>query len=210
MRRMSVLAVFLIFALFPVSLAAQEATPELIDLPETTAPFGLGTTVLPSLERDIADLFALLPPEVAGEMRAVAERHDDGRIRATWGEDDLRFGPALTLQAIDFSRSDFFPPTWTAGIYVAAVAGVADYGTVAYGQDGGLVWIQAESSISTEGETVATAVASRPLYTLAWGQADSNWLFTASAFTPDGHAALAAAFVGAAGGILATPVATPG
>jgi hypothetical protein len=45
------------------------------------------------------------------------------------------------------------------------------------------------------------------MFTLAWGEADSTWLFTAAATSPEKLEALVAAFVIAASGQPGTPVA---
>lgn len=210
MRRFAIFDAFLIYALLsPVAITAQEATPTLAALPEATAPLGLGSVTLPGDEAEIIALLASLPAEVAGEQRAGDPAQRDGRIVITYGETDPSLGPTLLVQAVDFSRSTFFPADFTAVAYVATAALSTDDGAVAAGRDGEIVWIRAESSVGVAGGDEGTPEISLPVYTLAWGTADSRWLFSAASFTPDGLDALVTAFVHASGGAPATPIATP-
>lgn len=174
---------------------AWQATPAPIALPEAEAPYGLARVTLPANEAEIAALFAAMPATVAGQSRATEASVQPDRIILSYGEIVPGFGPPHYIQAIDFARNDFFPADFTAGLYVASVAGIPDFGAVTYGQDGSLVWVIAASSVAVVGENEATPVIERPIYTLTWGLADSNWLFSAAATSPDDLEALAYAFV---------------
>ena len=206
MRLKSVVVAVLAGVLLPISSSAQEATPGATPLPEAGAPFGLASAFVPPHEGNIAGVFALLPEELAGEARMPRPDEQPGRMVAVWGEEDPAFGPPLVLQAVNLAESDFFPQTWTAGIYVSTLSQVPDYGTVAYGLDGDLAWILAQSTVSISIQGSATPDPGRTLYSLVWGQEDARWLFSASAFSPEGLEAIATAFVQT---VTATPGATP-
>ena len=210
MRRLLVVAFLLSVAILPVPAFAQDATPALSDLPEAAAPFGLGTVTLPTGEPEIIELLASLPGDLGGAAKGGEPVQRDGRVVVTYGESDPSLGPTILLQAVDFTRSDFFPPDFTAGAYVANASRNTDYGGVAFGREGDIVWIYAESSVGVGEAGEGTPIVTVPLYTLAWGNANSNWLFSAASFSPDTLDALVTTFVKAAGGTPATPVATPG
>jgi hypothetical protein len=188
---------------------AQEATPSPILLPEAEAPYGLASVTLPQTEAEIEALFQAMPAAVAGQQRASTVSIEGDRIVLSYGVVEPGFGPPLYIQAIDLSRNDFFPEGFTTGLYVATVAGIPDFGAMTYGQDGNLAWVLAASSVAVVGENEATPVAERPIYTLTWGYADSNWLFSSAAVDPAGLEALAFAFVltASAQPIPATPAA---
>jgi hypothetical protein len=177
---------------------AQPATPTPLDLPEAVAPDGLGRVTLPTTEAEIVDLFARMPDTAAGQVRASGPEVAADRVILTYGTFDPAFGPPVYLQAIDFAQSDFFPPEFTAGDYVASVAGIPDFGTVAYGREGSLAWVLAASSAGVAGDNPATPAVERPIYTLTWGEIDSKWIFSAAATTPEELEALVIAFVQAA------------
>jgi hypothetical protein len=209
MRRLLVAVYLLSIAIVPVPALAQEATPSLPALPEATAPLGLGTVTLPTSEAEIIELLASLPGDLGGAAKGGEPAQRDGRVVVTYGESDPSLGPTILLQAVDFTRSDFFPADYTAGAYVATASQNADYGGVAFGREGDLVWIRAESSVGVGDAGEGTPIVTVPLYTLAWGNADSNWLFSAASFSPETLEALVTTFVKAAGGTPATPEATP-
>jgi hypothetical protein len=203
--------VIALLALFAGSLAtgatahADMATPMASDLPELPAPFGLGSITLPRDEQAIAALFRQLPERVDRQPRDQSVTEQGDRRIAAYGAPDPLFGPLLFLQAINFKEGDFFPKDFTAGTFVAATAENTDYGTGAFGRDGNLVWVQAETTAGVAGEKPGTPTTVRPIYTLAWGEADSPWLFGAAAFTPEGLEAFVRAFVTAATAPPATP-----
>jgi hypothetical protein len=209
MRRLVVVVFLLAVVLFPVSAFAQEATPTLPALPEAIAPLGLGAVTLPTGETEIIALLASLPADLDGAPKSGEPAQRDGRVVVTYGESDPSLGPTILMQAVDFTRSDFFPPDFTAGAYVATASQGAESGGSAFGREGNLVWIYAESSVGVDDAGEGTPSVTLPLYTLAWGTPESNWLFSAASFSPETLEALVIAFVQAAGGAPATPAATP-
>lgn len=184
--------------------SAQVATPDPAALPEAQAPLGLGTIDLPNNAESIEMLFGSLPGNVASESGNPLV-HAGDRILATYGREDGVLGAPLVLSAISFEQGDFFPATFTAGDYVAMASQTADAGSTAFGRDGTLVWISGETTVGAEGDRPGTPAVTGPLYTLAWGEIDGGWIFTAVARTPKGRDALVAAFVSAAHGQPATP-----
>ena len=206
----SVMTILLGVLMGPATACAQPSTPA-PSLPAATAPLDLGTVTLPDDDEGVAALFERLPAAVAGEPRANDPDRQTDRVIASYGTVDPDFGPPLFLQVLDFTTGDFFPREFTAGDFVASAAGTSDYDTVAFGQDGTLAWIQAETTAGVAGNKPGTPTVSRTIYTLAWGEARSSRLFTAAAFSPEGLDALVSAFVMAAGGQPATPTveATP-
>jgi hypothetical protein len=205
------LAVVLLGALVsPAATAARQATPAASPIPERTAPLGLGTIALPEDGPAIVALFKIVMRE-GNETRFAGMTTEKDRITLSIGNPADQLGPSRMLQAVNLPAGDFFPADFTAANYVALAARAKDTGTVAYGQDGVIVWIQAETTAGMAGDDPATPETTRPLYTLAWGNADSPWLFTASANSEAGLTALVTAFVTAAGSTAATPeaVATP-
>ncbi len=194
-----------------VSGAAQEATPT-ATLPTAPAPSGLSHVPLPADRAEIEALFAALPETVAGETRAELDTGaSPDRIVVAYGVVDPALGPPLSLQALNFAAGDFFPTDFTAGAFVASVAGVPDYGAEAFGRDGDLVWVRATTVAGVEGDKPGTPTITRPIFTLAWGNVTSQWLFTAAAPSPEGLNALVAAFAAAAASVsgAASPAATP-
>lgn len=206
MSRVAVLLAVAIvaYALIGPAAHAQRSTP-VPDLPAATAPLSLSTVTLPDDNAGVSELFARLPATVAGEPRVEYPEQQTDRMVAAYGTLDPDFGPPLTLQALNFATGDFFPTDLTAADFVAAGAGTTDYDAVAYGQDGALVWIRAETTVAGGGNELGTPTSRRMLYTLAWGEASSSWLFTAAAFSPEGLEALVSAFVATA----QTPPGTP-
>jgi hypothetical protein len=186
---------------------AQDATPGAEALPAAVAPLGLGSVILPDDEASILALFDLLPDSIGGESGTAPATRGGDRIVRAYGTADPAFGPPLSLQAVNLAAGDFFPSDFTAASYVAMAAPVSDFSTVDYGRDGDLVWIRTETTAGIGGEKPGTPVATRPLYTLAWGIAESQWLFTATATDPESLDALVTAFVITADGYPATPVA---
>ena len=209
MNRVSILApVVIVLActlVAPAVVHAQASTPEL-QLPTVMAPLGLGAVTLPDDAASIAELFARLPAAVANEPRTSPLEDETDRITASYGEVDPGFGPPLSLQVLDFTSGDFFPRDFTVADFVASAADTDDYDAVAFGQDGTLAWVQAETTAGVAGDKPGTPTVSRVIHTLAWGEATGSWLFTAAAFSPEGLDALVGAFVAAAENQLATPV----
>ena len=113
----------------------------------------------------------------------------------------------MVLAALSFPGGDFFPPDFTPGMFVAMASVTDDYDATSFGRDGDLVWIRAGTTAGVAGSKPGTPTVSQPMFTLAWGDIDSTWLFTAAAASPEGLDALVAAFVIAASGQSATPVA---
>ncbi len=214
MRRVSGLrsaALLVIGLLINASMVeAQQATPGLAPLPTATAPFGLGRVILPADASSIGILFARLPDAIGTEAHVVVPESGD-RLTVAYGAVDPAFGPPLALQAINFTTGDFFPKSFTASDFVATAASSADYGATAFGRDGTLVWVRAESTAGVAGNRPGTPTIRRPIFTLAWGESTEPWLFTAIAFTPEGLATIVSTFVTAANGPPGTPApdATP-
>jgi hypothetical protein len=199
-----VLAALLLAALGPTLASARKATPEAENIPARNAPFGLGTVTLPEDRGAIVALFKTVMTS-GHETRFANITVEDDRIVLTVANSEAGPSPALTLQAVDLSASDFFPADFTAADYVRLAARAEDVGTVAYGRDGTIVWTQAESTAGVAGDNMATPTITRPVYTLAWGYADSPWIFTVSAEDETALADLATAFVAVAGRNSATP-----
>ena len=189
---------------------AQVATP-VATLPEAPAPDGLGRIQLPADRTEISALFARLPETVGGETRTELDANERAdRLVVAYGAADPAFGPPLSLQALDFSSGDFFPTDFTAGAFVASVAGVPDYSAEAFGRDGNLVWVRATTTAGADGTKPGTPTLTRPIHTLAWGQVTSPWLFTAAAPSPQALDALVDAFVTTASDRgTASPIASP-
>ncbi len=182
----------------PGMAAAQEASPGAVELPAAAAPFGLGEVALPDDEGGVWDLFAALPETVIGQEAQPMEDLED-RIIASWGTPDAMFGPPLTLQALSFADGDFFPEDFTAEAFVTMSAGTGGSQMTAVGRDGDLVWMQTETTAGFAEDDPATPEATMTLYTLSWGEAESGWLYSATATTPEGLEGVAIAFVETAG-----------
>ena len=189
----------------PISPAfAQQATPERPEIPQQTAPLGVATVTLPEEGPAIVSLFKEVM-KTGEETRFAGMTVEEDRIRLTIGNPVAGVGPSQMLQAVNLPAGDFFPADFTAADYIALAAKSKDTGTVAYGQDGTVVWLVAGTTAGIAGDTPATPETVRPLYTMTWGDADSPWLFTASADSQDGLTALVTAFVSAASNAPATP-----
>ena len=185
---------------------ATPATPRSpAGLPIAAAPFGLDDVTLPTDRAGIEALFDRLPGEVVGHSRALERERSSDRIIVGYGTPHPVLGPPLSLRAITFEGGDFFPPDFTAGQFVARVVTSDDFGAVAHGQDGDLVWVQAENIAADAGDDSPTPELTRPLYTLSWGTTDGRWLFGADATDQAALEALVTAFVTAATGDPATP-----
>jgi hypothetical protein len=211
MQTAIVVAVLLLAgALGPATTSAQRATPEIEEIPVRTAPFGLSTVTLPQ-DKDAIVVLLKTVMTAGNETRFANITVEQDRIVLTVANPEAGPGPSLMLQAVDLSAGDFFPADFTAADYVRLAARADDTGTVAYGRDGTIVWAQAESTAGVAGDNMATPAVMRPLYTLAWGYADSPWIFSVSAEDEIALESLVSAFVAAAGGIPGTPApaATP-
>ncbi len=195
----------------PSEALASQTGPSPDDVPEMQAPFGLGTVLLPTDSAGIAELFARLPPAIAGEVRSPTSEPDANRLEVPYGVNDGGFGPPLSIQAQNIATGDFFPAGFTADQFVATVSGVPDYSAEAFGRDGTLFWVQAATTVGVAGDKPGTPTVSRPIYTLAWGTASSPWLFSATSFNREGLELAVHAFVDVAASAAtgATPSASP-
>lgn len=213
MRRASVTLALLALAALALPTGAYEyqATPAASALPDAEAPFELGSVILPDGPAGVAALFARLPDKVDGEPRSPTLGAEADRVVASYGVPDAMDSLLLSLQVLDFEKGDFFPRDFTVDQFVASVSENADYGTEAFGQDGALAWVRAESSAGVAGSRPGTPDSVRPIYTLAWGNVGSPLLFSAIAATPNGLEALVKAFVATAGiePPTSSPVASP-
>lgn len=176
------------------SVAAQMATPDPASLPETPAPFGIEADQLPTRRDAIETRFAHLPATIAGERQQSWMRQGD-RILVPYGSEQDGFGFPMQLGAIAFAEGDFFPPDFTAGDYVVMSLGTDQLANMAGGRDGDVAWVLAEISVGVGGERPGTPAAQRMMSTLAWGEVDGSWIFTAMADTPERLEALVVAFV---------------
>lgn len=110
----------------------------------------------------------------------------------------------LWLQAIDLTKSDFFPTNWTGGHVVAYMAGRGK--ELKDGRDGNLYWMREEAGrdgnlfwMSEVTFVDAAGSAERfPIYGMLWGRVDSPWMFSIQADARENRDALLAAFVIAA------------
>lgn len=185
--------------------AAQDATPDPANLPHATAPFDLGGVVMPASPEAVEALFDLLPGSIDGQRQQPWITGGD-RTQVPYGE-AMALGHPMVLGAISFAEGDFFPPDFTAGDYVALSLATDELENVAGGREGDIAWIQGEVIVSMGVERTGTPAASQAMHTLAWGELDGGWIFTAIADSPDRLEALVAAFVQSAGGPVATPAA---
>ncbi len=181
--------------LAPSANVAAQATPQnTVALPSADAPHLLGSVTLPARLTTVVDVFGDMPAIVFGELGGAPLRSAD-RVVITYGTADPQFGSPLALSAISFPDGDFFPVDFTAGAFISMASQTDDYEATAFGQDGGLAWIQSETTVGAGGGKPGTPETSFVLYTLAWGQKDSSLLFTAAATSPSGLNALVTTFV---------------
>ena len=99
----------------------------------------------------------------------------------------------LRLQARDVSSGEFFPGDWTADVFISWWTLGADWEVKEAGREVTLFWVRWETFRSSEPSTEVS-----PVYSLIWGSAGSQWVFTAQADTTEVLDALMAAFVTAA------------
>lgn len=203
MRHLPLFVMLILFAFGPPAGASQLSTPGPEGLPQEPAPFGLATLRLPNSEEKIETAFAALPQSVAGIPQSGQIETAD-RIQVPYGIEVPASGHRMVLSAIAFERSDFFPPDFTAGDYVAMVLATDDAESTVGARDGDLAWVRAEVSVGI-GDKPGTPEVIATLYTLAWGDIDGRWLFTAIADSPERLEALVSAFVAILGGAPATP-----
>ena len=171
--------------------------PDPLSLPKAVAPGGLGGVQLPEDDAGIASLFELLPTEVAGLVRSGQfEQGGPGERRATYGVTGGQDCSPLSLQARDLSTGDFFPPSWTADVFISFWSLGEDWEVEAVGRDGGLYWVQWNTTCSNDPSSEES-----PVYGISWGTGASLWVFLAQAGTPEELDALVAAFVAAAGNL---------
>ncbi|MDE2059320.1 MAG: hypothetical protein KGL31_11095 [candidate division NC10 bacterium] len=171
--------------------------PDLQGFPTAPAPFELAALTLPNNFTEVTALFERLPPNVAGHGRsAQLDRIAPERSTVGYGEDRrmarLRALPLLHIQAIDLTKGDFFPINWKAGHVVAMMARHSEE-VAEFGQDGSLFWVRQNTFIAQ-----AQSMERFPRYGMVWGRADSPWIFSVQADTPESRDALLAAFVAAA------------
>ena len=133
---------------------AQQATPERPEIPQQTAPLGVATVTLPEDGPAIVALFKEVM-KTGEESRFAGMTVEEDRIRLTIGNPVAGVGPSQMLQAVNLPAGDFFPADFTAADYIALAAKTKDTGTVAYGQDGAVVWLVA-------GTTAGIAAIPRP------------------------------------------------
>ena len=201
----------------PQSTGPQSATqevppPDLQGFPTAPAPDELATVALPDAISAVTALFERLPAEVAGHTRSpqldpiIPERATVG-----YGEGRISGGGAslLWLQAIDLTKSDFFPTNWTGGHVVAFMAGRgkelrADPDGKLYwmreehGRDGNLFWMREVTFVDATGSAERFPAERFPVYGTLWGRVDSPWMFSIQADARENRDALLAAFVIAA------------
>lgn len=157
--------------------------PDLQGFPTAPAPSELATLALPDNVTEVTALFKRFPPEVAGHARSPQlDRIAPERSIVGYGKyprvPEIPGNHLLRVQAVDLTSGDFFPTNWKAGHVVAMMAGRGE-GMAEFGRDGDLFWV-------------------RQSFTLMWGRADSPWMFSVQADTPESLDALLAAFVAAA------------
>jgi len=196
----------------PQSTGPQSATqevppPDLQGFPTAPAPDELATVALPDTISAVTALFERLPAEVAGHTRSPQlDPTTPERATVGYGEGRISGGGVslLWLQAIDLTKSDFFPTNWTGGHVVAFMAGRGK--ELKDGRDGNLYWMREEAG--RDGNLFwmrevtfvdATGSAERfPVYGMLWGRVDSPWMFSIQADARENRDALLAAFVTAA------------
>ena len=135
----------------PQSTGPQSATqevppPDLQGFPTAPAPDELATVALPDTISAITALFERLPAEVAGHTRSPQlDPITPERATVGYGEGRISGGGVslLWLQAIDLTKSDFFPTNWTGGHVVAFMAGRGK--ELKDGRDGKLYWMREEA-----------------------------------------------------------------
>ena len=197
----------------PQSTGPQSATqevppPDLQGFPTAPAPDELATVALPDTISAVTAWFERLPAEVAGHTRTPQlDSITPERATVGYGVDRRIAGgiaSLLWLQAIDLTKSDFFPKNWTGGHVVAFIAGRGK--EAKDGRDGKLYWMREEAG--RDGNLFwmrqvtfvdATGSAERfPVYGTLWGRVDSPWMFSIQADARENRDALLAAFVIAA------------
>ena len=199
MRLAASLAVVLVVHVTRASANPEQAgppPPDLRTVAPLTAPHDLGTVTLPATFPDLVSLFERLPPDVAGHPRSPRfDRITPERSNVGFGEDKPTAGglPAsvMWIVVVNVKPSGFFPPEWT-GAEVVALMATSDTVRDA-GRDGDLVWMHQVTFAEPPG-----AVERSPIYGMVWGRADSQWLFSVQAYTPEHRDLLLAAFVAAA------------
>ena len=196
----------------PQSTGPQSATqevppPDLQGFPTAPAPDELATVALPDTISAVTALFERLPAEVAGHTRSPQlDPITPERATVGYGEGRISGGGVslLWLQAIDLTKSDFFPTNWTGGHVVAFMAGrgkelKADPDGKLYwmreehGRDGNLFWMHQVTFVDATGSAERFRV-----YGTLWGRVDSPWMFSIQADARENRDALLAAFVIAA------------
>jgi len=169
---------------------------------------------LPDTISAVTALFERLPAEVAGHTRS-PQLNPTTPERATvgYGEGRISGGGVRTsllwLQAIDLTKSDFFPTNWTGGHVVAFMAGrgkelKADPDGKLYwmreehGRDGNLFWMHQVTFVDATGSPERFPAERVPVYGTLWGSVDSPWMFSIQADARENRDALLAGFVIAA------------
>ncbi len=190
--------------------ATQEVPlPDLQGFPTAPAPDELATVALPDTISAVTALFARLPAQVAGHTRSPRlDPITPARATVGYGEGRTSGGGVRTsllwLQAIDLTKSDFFPRNWTGGHVVAFLAGRGNEakngrdGSVYWmredaGRDGNLFWMREVTFVDAIGSAERV-----PVYGTLWGRVDSPWMFSIQANARENRDALLAAFVIAA------------
>jgi hypothetical protein len=198
----------------PQSTVPQSATqevplPDLKGFPTAAAPDELASVPLPDTISAVTALFERLPAEVAGHTRSPQlDPITPERATVGYGEGPSSGGGVrnslLWLQAMDLTKSDFFPTNWTGGHVVAFMAGRGkemkdDRDGKLYwmreeaGRDGNLFWMRQVTFVDAAGSAERF-----PVYGTLWGRVDSPWMFSIQADARENRDALLAAFVIAA------------
>jgi len=170
------------------------ATPDVSDAPQAAAPHDLATIELPTTQDAIIGLLEQLPGEMAGVPRTPQfDIASFDRVIVGYGE-DTRVNPdgtaRLSIQVLDATTGDFFPPNWQAQHVIETLG---QNRVIERGRDGDLHWLLTETTV-----TPADSSDSIALYSLTWGAADSDWVFSANADTRAQLEPLVTAFVEAA------------
>jgi hypothetical protein len=140
-------------------------------------PWGLDGVTLPSDEAAVTRVIAAMPDTVAGQ-----ERVDRSPYEAEYEQMKLR---AVRLGGQ--SQEDGFPGTVRGYLEQLVDSGELDLQTQRLEPKDDLVYLTATTSANDE-----------TVYVMAWGEPDSEWLFSLSADSMEGRLALVAAFVDAA------------
>jgi hypothetical protein len=184
----------------PAPTAAQyvQEPPDIADLPQSAAPFGLGRVTLPGNISGVGELFSLMPEQVADRDRRRQIESTGPRVFTAIYETESIFDRQPTLTATDIQDgsglSDSGLEGWTAGELLTEVilaGGDASTEIVGQGRDGDMVWQRV--TLTNRGVSPAEVT-----YHAYWADIEGKWVFEVSASTSEDIDALIAAFVAAA------------